>query len=279
MLSIVLLSAVVGGNALSRPLKAKDAGDYYDGIDMSATDLELKTQLHDLINPHTVLSYDDAWDAFADISEAVPGPACDPKNSTLLHDVYSTYCWIPEYTGEGGQCGSYHTEGDCFNREHSWPKSWFGGFDEGANAQTDLFELYPTDGYVNGLRGNLPMGNVDTSKTVSYTSTNGAMIGTCSSKDYSGTCFEIADKHKGDFARTYFYLSTAYMGEWSCCDVEGVDRSSIKPWMEAELKAWHKLDPVDKDEAERNDFIFGEFQHNRNPFIDYPELVDQISDF
>ena len=72
------------------------------------------------------------------------------------------------------QCGNYKQEGDCYNREHSWPKSWWGGFSEGQNAQTDLFHLYPTDGYVNNLRANLPMGNV---KDATYTSTNGCKIG------------------------------------------------------------------------------------------------------
>lgn len=278
MLSALLISSIAAGaNAISRP-SLKYKGDYYDTVDLTATNEELKTQLHELINPHTVLTYDDAWDAFAVISQHAH-VTCDPSNSTLIPDVYSKYCWITDYTGEGGQCGSYHEEGDCFNREHSWPKSWFGGFDEGHGAETDLYELYPTDGYVNGLRGNLPVGNVDRSKDVSYTSTNGAIIGTCLSSDYSGTCFEIADEYKGDFARTYFYLSTAYMGVWTCCDEEGVNKSTIKPWMEAELKTWHKLDPVDIYEEQRNDYIYEHYQHNRNPFIDYPELVDQIVDF
>ena len=83
----------------------------------------------------------------------------------------------------------------------------------------------------------------------------------------------------GDFARTYFYLSTFYMNIWECCDDVGVNGSSIKPWMEAELRQWHKLDPVDKYEVARNNMIYSDYQHNRNPFIDYPELVDQIDDF
>ena len=65
--------------------------------------------------------------------------------------------------------------GDCVNREHIWPKSWFGGFDYGKNAQTDLFELWPSDGYVNGLRGNLPLGLVIES-SVTYKSTNGCRL-------------------------------------------------------------------------------------------------------
>jgi endonuclease I len=111
------------------------------------------------------------------------------------------------------------------------------------------------------------------------TSTSGCQIGTCSSSDYSGKCFEPVDQYKGDFARSYFYLSVAYMNEWSCCEESGTDKWNIKPWMETELRAWHELDPVDQSEIERNEDIYEEWQHNRNPFIDYPDLVYQIVDF
>ena len=61
----------------------------------------------------------------------------------MTPDVYSGFCWKNEgNVTTGGECGNYKKEGDCFNREHIFPKSWFGGFSEGANAQTDLFELW-----------------------------------------------------------------------------------------------------------------------------------------
>ena len=87
----------------------------------------------------------------------------------------------------------------------------------GYNAQTDLFELWPSDGYVNGLRGNYPLGNVSSS-AVTYLSTNGCKIGTCAAGSEYGKCFEVTDALKGDIARSYFYLSTAYWNEWECCD-------------------------------------------------------------
>jgi endonuclease I len=155
---------------------------------------------------------------------------------------------------------------------------WGEGFDYGANAQTDLFELWPSDGYVNGLRGDLPLGRVIPS-SVTYTSTSGCLIGTCDSDSYSGKCFEPSDLFKGDIARSYFYLATAYWNKWSCCDTDAVNKSDIKTWMEDELRAWHKNDPVDSYEINRNNEIYVDYQHNRNPFIDHPEWVDQISDF
>jgi endonuclease I len=52
----------------------------------------------------------------------------------------------------------------------------------------------------------------------------------------------------------------------------------IDPRLEAVLRKWHKDDPVDDEERDRNEKIM-KLQGNRNPFIDYPELVDKINDF
>jgi len=251
------------------------ADSYYANINMTATNGDLKGQLKALINPHVVFDYDDVWQAFVTIDQQLPGYPCD-NNASHIPDIYSSYCWSTDKIVPGGECGNYKAEGDCFNREHLWPKSWFGGFDYGMNAQTDLFELWPSDGYVNGLRGNLPFGDV---VTPTYNSTSGCLIGKCNSNEYNGNCFEPSDNLKGDFARSYFYLATAYWSEWSCCDDVGVNGSDIKPWMENVLRTWHAGDPVDDLERNRNDIIYNDWQKNRNPFIDYPEFVDQINDF
>eukprot|EP01035_Chromulina_nebulosa_P017506 gene17506-23064_t len=135
-------------------------------------------------------------------------------------------------------------------------------FGQRVGLETDLFELWPTDGYVNGLRANYPLGNVKRSN-VKYNSTNGSLLGLCDNDVYTSYCFEPCDTYKD---------------EWSCCDTDGVNGSNIKTWMEDILRDWNTFDPVDDDELERNDVIY-ELQYNRNPFIDYPEWVDQISDF
>ncbi|RYH15764.1 hypothetical protein EON65_31155 [archaeon] len=271
LVSIVFLVCAIVGYC--KQLKSSD--DYYQGIDPSGSNL--KEQLHVLISNHTVYSYDDVWLAFSDVDVYLPTYPCD-QNASHIPDVYSSYCWSTDKVTPGGECGNYKKEGDCFNREHLWPKAWFGGFDMGANAQTDLFELWPSDGYVNGLRGDLPFGPVDPD-TATYKSTNGCLIGTCSQVDYQGKCFEPVSWLKGDFARSYFYLSTAYLGMWDCCDTPGTLNSSIKPWMEKLLRDWHANDPVDTFERERNDEIFNQWQHNRNPYIDHPEWVALVLDF
>ena len=266
-LLLFVASVFIVKNALSQSY----SGSYYSSVDTSGAvvNLALKTALQTLISNHTVLTYDDAWTAFLSVDVYLPGNC----STGTIPDIYSSKCWT-----SSEQCGNYKKEGDCYNREHIFPKSWFGGFDEGDNAQTDLFELFPSDGYVNAMRSNYALGEVDTG-TSTYTSTNGCMLGKCASlTGFSGECFEVPDSLKGDIARSYFYLSTAYMGAWECCDTDANDKSSIKAWEEAVLKRWHSLDPVDSKEALRHEEIF-KLQGNRNPFIDIPTLVQYITDF
>jgi len=226
-------------------------------------------QLSALINPHVVISYDAIWAAFTVLDSNSP----DCNLASEIKGLYSMFCWNATQ-----ECGNYKQEGDCFNREHSWPKSWWGGFDVGQNAQTDLFHIYPTDGYVNGLRSNLPLGNVG--NPVKYVSTNGSKIGQCiNSSPYTGQCFEVADEYKGQLARGYFYMATCYRNVWACCDTDGVNKWTIKPWMEAVLRKWHQEFPVSQREINRNNLIYNNYQKNRNPYIDHPEYLNQISSF
>ena len=140
--SLPLVAMIESPNGL-----VKSSDDYYSGIDASATGDVLRTQLQALISVKTTVSYDGVWKAFESVDKFLPGYPCSPDPEDIP-DIYSSFCWKTEKVVPGGECGAYKGEGDCFNREHSWPKSWFGGFSKGDGAQTDLFELYPSDGYV-----------------------------------------------------------------------------------------------------------------------------------
>ena len=265
----MLSRAAVVATAAFSAVTASPVGDYYKDIDPTKP---LMVQLKPLLNNHTVISYDQDWEALGQVDRYLNTKCKAP----MIPDVYSGHCWNTGTTDAPCQCGNYKKEGDCWNREHGWPKSWWGGFAAGKNAETDLHELWAADGYVNNLRANLPLGVV---AQPTYTSTNGGKVGPCSSANApAGGCFEVADEFKGDFARSYFYLSTTYMNEWSCCDEAGVNGSHIKPWMEAVLRTWHKDDPVDALEIKFNDAVY-DLQKNRSPFIDHPEWVGLIPDF
>lgn len=95
-----------------------DVATYYETVDLAATNEELKKQLKALINPHTVLDYDAIWTVFESVDVFLPSYPCDPTNSSFIPDVYSSYCWDPEKSVAGGECGNYSKEGDCYNREH-----------------------------------------------------------------------------------------------------------------------------------------------------------------
>jgi hypothetical protein len=49
----------------------------------------------------------------------------------------------------------------------------------------------------------------------------------------------------------------------------------FQPWLRDLLVAWHRMDPVSEKELDRAIEV-NKIQGNRNPFIDYPELVEYI---
>ena len=234
---------------------------YYD--DAQGLDGEpLRLALHNIIDDHIPQSYSSLYGHFQ---------STDAKSDGTVWDMYSdvpggTPPYIYNFTS-ADQCGNYSGEGDCFNREHSWPKSWF---NEGMPMNTDLFHIYATDGYVNGMRSNHPYGEVE---STTWTSQNGSQRGNMNSYNHNGTVFEPIDEYKGDFARTYFYMSTRYYTEdsgWD--DNDMVNGSNLKDWAVAMLMDWHLQDSVSQKEIDRNDAVYA-IQENRNPFIDHPEWV------
>jgi endonuclease I len=224
----------------------------------------LRQALHDIIDNHTVASYSALWTHVQNT---------DKKSNGKVWDIYSdTPGSTPpyEYTFVTDQCGDYDSEGDCYNREHSWPQSWF---NEASPMKTDLFHIYPTDGYVNGRRANYPFGEVN---NPTWTSQNGSKVGPNVSAGYSGTVFEPIDAYKGDLARSFFYMSARYYGEDSTWDITDMtSRADIKSWALELLMSWHENDPVSEKESDRNEAIYG-IQNNRNPFIDHPELAAMV---
>jgi hypothetical protein len=138
---------------------------------------------------------------------------------------------------------------------------------------TDVFMIYPTDNEVNNRRGNYPFGEVG---TATWTSLNGSKLGPCVYPGYAGTVFEPLDAFKGDFARTYFYMTTRYFGEdASWPGSPATDGAVLLPWAEAMLLEWCAADPVSLKEIERNEAIYA-IQHNRNPFVDRPDFVFKV---
>ncbi len=150
-----------------------------------------------------------------------------------------------------------------FNTEHTWAQSRFNDALDQEVQKTDLHHLYPTLNKINSERANYEFANVGVPVTKPL-SCKESKLG--SSLGYAkGIFFEPPDAHKGNVARSLFYFSVRY-------------QIAIQPNEEIFLKFWHMLDPVDEQERARHE-LKATFQKNRNPFIDHPELVLQISDF
>ncbi|MCB9183732.1 MAG: endonuclease [Flavobacteriales bacterium] len=235
---------------------------YYDSAE-GLTGEPLRMALRDIISPHTVVAYSQLWGAFY---------RCDRRTNNTVWDIYSDIPGgSPPYAYQFGtdQCGTYNSEGDCFNREHSFPVSWF---NDVPPMNSDIHHIYPTDAWVNQARGSWPYGEVS---SAAFTSENGSKRGTCNYPGCTGTVFEPIDAYKGDLARAHFYMLTRYMNEAVSWPAPILSNGEFFGWVENMLVDWHTQDPVSAKEIARNDSTFI-IQGNRNPYIDNPQWVYSI---
>lgn len=229
----------------------------------------LKTALYNKISPHTNRTYDDLWTDFQ---------STDIKSNGKVWDMYSNCDFTFFVNQDNGTGGT--SECQKYNREHSFPKSWFGG--EVSPMYTDLFHLIPTDKFVNNARGSYAYGQVS---NPSQTFSNGGKIGNNSyGGTYTGVVYEPADEYKGDLARNYFYMVTCYQNQvasWENNDangnamLNGTSYPCFETWAINLLLSWHNADPVSQKEIDRNNDVYA-IQNNRNPYIDHPEYISYI---
>jgi endonuclease I len=237
----------------------------------------LKTALFNIISAnYTQLTYGQVWTAY----QTTDLHRNDANTADIIWDMYSDNPAGAEpytYTYGTDQCGNYNSEADCYNREHSFPKSWF---NDGYPMYSDLNHLFPTDGYVNNRRGNQPYGTVS---APTWTSLNGSKLGPNTYPGFTGVTFEPRNEYKGDLARGQLYMATRYQhlvagwqGNGNANDVlNGSSYQAFDNWYLKMLFDWHNADPVSTKEINRNNVVYT-FQGNRNPYIDHPEYVYQV---
>jgi deoxyribonuclease I len=158
--------------------------------------------------------------------------------------------------------GMLPSSGNIINTEHTWPQSRFTGRFPRELQKSDLHHLFPTDSQMNGQRGSLRFGYVVDPVKPSPLKCPQNKFG---HQENGEIIFEVPDSQKGNTARAIFYFATRYQMKLS--DTE-----------EAALRRWDKFDPVDTQEADQNSQI-NDLQGNRNPFIDYSDLIDSIDQF
>jgi hypothetical protein len=132
---LLLLPGLLSLHLLAQP----PAGYYDDATGLSGE--ALQQALHNIIDGHTVVTSTALWTHFQ---------TTDAKANGKVWDMYSD---VPggtppyEFTFVDDQCGTYGQEGDCYNREHSFPTSWFGV--EVLSMYSDIFHVVPSVGKTN----------------------------------------------------------------------------------------------------------------------------------
>ncbi len=252
---------------------------YYDRIE-GTQDSILKGTLKSIIRNHTVIPYGNG------------------SNSTWYVFYYSDrndegYC-MDMYCDSWQKFGNAGTVVSGCNIEHSFAKSWWGGAKN--DAYKDCYHLNPSNQTANSSRGNYPLG-VPTQDVKDQSSTGSLRVGKATYEGETFYVFEPKDEYKGDFARTYFYMATCYgrdvNGNYDnvCSEYKGwrLDSKDVgskfamqnntylefRDWEIEVLLTWHRQDPVSEKELKRMDAV-SNFQHNRNPFIEYPCLAEYI---
>ncbi len=241
---------------LAACINSQSLEQYYASAE-GKTGSELKSALHSIIkNNHVFLSYSGARDALKITDE-------DPNNSNNVLLLYTG--WSYPKSNFGGSATQW-------NREHTWAKS-MGNFGTSTGPGTDIHHLRPTDVTVNSKRGNLYFDNGG-SEYVDNSRYNGGSEATgCK---YDGDSWEPRDEVKGDVARMLFYMAVRYeAGDKVDLELDEYSSSSGKHGKLSTLLEWHKQDPVNQWELDRNERIYN-IQGNRNPFINHPEYVDAI---
>ncbi len=265
---------------------AQAPSGYYNSA--TGTGYTLKTQLKSIV---TAGHIDRGYNALWTIYETPAYRDASYENNSSILDIYSENPSGPdsyEYVPGNDQCGNYNSEGDCYNREHLVPQSYFDEYQTNP-MKNDPLHVVPTDGWVNGIRGNLPFGVVD---VPNYNSTNGSERGSNLNSGYSagftGTVFEPIDEFKGDVARSILYFATRYEdlmdNFYSAASSTSTqakvmfDGSTNKVFNDTFLNifiSWHLADPVSPREIAINNAVYA-YQGNRNPYIDNPNYVCQI---
>ncbi len=155
------------------------------------------------------------------------------------------------------------------NCEHTWPQSKFSHRFPEKTQKSDLHHLFPTSASANSTRSSFDFGEVENGPRVREVCDDVYLGNMSRAVDFTplarGLFFSPPEDHRGNVARALFYFAVRY-------------QMSIDAAEEYFLRKWHQEDPVDEAERDRNDHIM-EMQGNRNPFIDYPELVERIGDF
>ncbi len=266
--ALVLLSACAGGSESAGPNPVPPpntctttppsvAGGYYNAA-RNRCGAALLTSVQQIVRGQRLLGYTAARDSlYAFI---------DRGNQPFIVDLYTGRS-VPAVTTRATAASNQ------INTEHVWPRSRGAEDDPGLS---DLHHLFSSDETANSQRSNFPFGVVR--GTVLWTSSNPPTAGEVSRLGYASgnsgqIVFEPRPSKRGDIARALLYFYTRYNTQRP----SGFSLTNFA--FERDLiLAWAREDAPDAYERSRNDLV-QRAQGNRNPYIDWPELLTLIPAF
>ena len=211
---------------------------YYSTITDSMSGETLRLALNSIINNNSVdVSY--AWARYEAADE-------DPNNSDNIITIYSRRSMTKSSKDNG-------TNGDYWNREHTFPNSKITG-----PAENDNHIIYASEKKVNGARSSLKMGVVNNGSIVNDNNGNPTNC------QKTANLFDPHNVARGIVARTTMYAAAMY-GLSPTDNFESIET----------MLSWHLEYQPDANDMRRNDVVY-QNQKNRNPFVDHPEYACRI---
>ena len=220
-------------------------GNYYNGI--SSSNPSLISDLSELINPHTYISYF--------LYKTTLMSQFEVKD-TINGQSYVTCC----YSGENKVFNDPFDWSDInYSREHTYAHSWMPTFpcnNPEEEEYADQHNLYPANlPNANSPRSNLPLEDITGDVVFTY------LEGSVGYNITNNLVYEPRAIHKGNAARALMYMSTCYNGQL------GNNWGIPSNQNQETLRTWHFNDIPDNYEIARHEYIYN-LQGNRNPFID-----------
>ncbi len=228
---------------------------YYDSLDNLA-DANLRQAMQDIIaDPNTVRAQ-----TYADVIDILKEADQNPANSNEV--------WLV-YTEQGRPKLDFQTTSNnigTWNREHTYPRSR-GGFNsiDLDDISDGIDEFWPTKA------DSLRHGNSDAHALRAADGPENSSRGNQHYGEYVGPTGNLGS-FKGDVARSVLYMEIRYNGLQV---VDGYPDVVGQLGDLATILDWHRNDPPDDFEMNRNNIVQN-WQFNRNPFIDQPDLVEYI---
>ncbi|MEP7015121.1 MAG: endonuclease [Verrucomicrobiota bacterium] len=255
------VTALFGAVALVRSAVAQsDPPLHYYDTAIGKTGTMLKSALQSIIRNHTVLPYTggtDTWTALKVLDQ-------DPVNSNNVLLIYSGFT-VPKSEQFNGSTGTW-------DREHLWPQS-FGiiALNSNSRAKSDLFNIRPINVSVNSSRGN---------KYYDISTPPFSTRADAPGSSYDNDSWEPRDDEKGTISRSMFYMAVRYDGsDADVPDLELSDTPNANLYRFGKLTsllAWNREFFPTASERDRNQHIYSDYQHNRNPFVDHPDYAEMV---